>query len=225
MKKAKTALWGCVLILAGIIAALSVLDIIEIDLFFKGWWTLIIIIPCAIGLFTEREKTGNIIGLLIGVVLLLCSRGILSFSLMWKLLLPAIAVIVGIKMIFNSLFSKADDVMGEVVKNGGDIKNGCATFSESKLNYDGEIFEGAELTAAFGSVKCDLRNAVINKDCAIKVSATFGGIDIFVPDNINVKTNCNAIFGGVSNKTQIRKENTVTVFISGTCMFGGVEIK
>ncbi len=225
MKKSKTILWGIVLILAGVLVALDVLDIAEINIFFSGWWTFIIIIPCVIGLFTEREKTGNVIGILIGTVLLLCCQNVLSFSLMWKLLLPAIAIIIGIKMIFNSIFGKADEVMENVHKNGGEVKSGCATFSGSNLNYDGEVFEGAELTAAFGGVKCDLRNAIIEKDCAIKVSATFGGIDILVPSNVNVKTNCNAIFGGVSNKTQLKKENTVTIYVSGTCMFGGVDIK
>ena len=92
------------------------------------------------------------------------------------------------------------------------------------MHYDGEVFEGAELTAVFGGIKCDLRNAVIDKDCAIQVSAIFGGIDILVPDNVNVKVSSNSIFGGVSNKTAVC-QNAPTIYISGTCMFGGVDIK
>ena len=49
-------------------------------------------------------------------------------------------------------------------------------------------------------------------------------IDIFVPDNINVKVSSNCIFGGISNKTSVHKD-APTIYISGTCMFGGVEIK
>ena len=56
------------------------------------------------------------------------------------------------------------------------------------------------------------------------MSAIFGGIDIFVPDNINVKVSSNCIFGGISNKTSVHKD-APTIYISGTCMFGGVEIK
>ena len=104
------------------------------------------------------------------------------------------------------------------------FRSGCATFSGCDMNYDGEVFEGAELTAVFGGVKCDLRNAIIEKDCAIQVSAIFGGIDILVPDNINVKVSSNCIFGGISNKTSVHKD-VPTIYISGTCMFGGVEIK
>ena len=219
MKKVSSILWGIVLIAAGVVLALNVFNIMDINIFFDGWWTLFIIVPCAIGLFTEREKTGNIIGIAVGVFLLLCCQDILSFSMLWKLLVPAIIVIIGLKMVFTGLFgNKANEIIAKIKQNGGETKVGCATFSGCDLNYDGEVFEGAELTATFGGVKCDLRNAIIEKDCAIQVS------DIFVPDNINVKVSSNCIFGGISNKTSVHKD-APTIYISGTCMFGGVEIK
>lgn len=225
MKKASSIIWGIVLVAAGTLFALNASNITNIDIFFDGWWTLFIIVPCAVGLFTEREKTGNIIGLAIGVFLLLCCQDILNFGMLWKLLVPAIIVIIGLKMVFTGLFgNKANEIISKMKANGDEPKVGCATFSGCNLNYDGEVFEGAELTATFGGVKCDLRNAIIEKDCAIQVSAIFGGIDILVPDNINVRVSSNSIFGGVSNKTAVHP-NAPTIYISGTCMFGGVEIK
>lgn len=225
MKKNSGVIWGLVLIALGVIFALNAMNITDIDVFFDGWWTLFIIVPCGVGLFTEREKTGNIIGIAIGVFLLLCCQDILSFSLLWKLLVPAIIIIIGLKMVFGGLFgNKANEIFAKLKENGSAPKVCCATFSGSSLNYDGEVFEGAELTAVFGGVKCDLRGAIIDKDCAISVSAIFGGIDILVPDNINVKVSSNSIFGGISNKTSAVKD-APTVYISGLCMFGGVEIK
>ena len=225
MKKASKILWGILLIVAGGILALNAFNITDINIFFDGWWTLFIIIPCVIGLFTEREKTGNIIGILVGVFLLLCCQDVLSFSMFWKLLIPAAIVIIGLKMVLTGLFgNKANEIMKQLKLDGKEPKVGCATFSGCDMNYDGEVFEGAELTAVFGGVKCDLRNAVIGQDCAIQVSAIFGGIDIFVPDNVNVKVNANGIFGGVSNKTAVH-QNAPTIYVSGTCIFGGVDIK
>ena len=225
MKKKNSILWGIILIAAGTVFALNALNVTNIDMFFDGWWTLFIIVPCAVGLFTEREKTGNIIGLAIGVFLLLCCRDILSFSLLWKLLVPAIIIIVGVKMVFGGLFgNKANEIITQIKQAGGEAKIGCATFSGCDLNFDGEVFEGAELTATFGGVKCDLRNAIIEKDCAIQVSAIFGGIDILVPAGINVKVSSNCLFGGISNETDFCKD-APTIYVSGTCMFGGVEIK
>ena len=96
MKKNGSVILGIILIAIGAVFALNALNITDIDIFFDGWWTLFIIVPCTIGLFTEREKTGNIIGVAIGVFLLLCCQDILSFSMFWKLLVPAIIVIVGL---------------------------------------------------------------------------------------------------------------------------------
>ena len=225
MKKISSILWGIVLIVAGALFALNALNITNIDIFFDGWWTLFIIVPCTVGLFTEREKTGNIIGIAVGVFLLLCCQDILSFSMLWKLLVPAIIVIIGLKMVLNGMFgNKANEIIAEIKEKGGEPKSGCAIFSGCNMDYDGQVFEGAELSAIFGGVKCDLRNAVINKDCAIQVSAIFGGVDILVPPNVNVRATSNSIFGGVSNKTAAYKE-APTIYISATCMFGGVEIK
>ena len=94
------------------------------------------------------------------------------------------------------------------------------------IRPENEEFNGAEMTAVFGGVECDLRNAVIEKDCVIEATAIFGGIDVFLPKNVNVKINSNSLFGGVSGKNrQNSEENTVTVYINGTAVFGGVEIK
>lgn len=227
MKKISKILWGIALIAIGGTFALNAFGITNIEVFFDGWWTLFIIVPCFIGIFSEREKTGNIIGLLIGVFLLLCCQNVLSFDMFWKLAIPAIIVIVGLKMIFGAIFGdKAIKMLETSRKNGDDIKVGCATFSGQNLNFDGEQFSGAELTAVFGGVKCDLRQAIIEKDCAVNATSVFGGIDILVPDNVNVKVNSNSIFGGVSEKNhRTAVQGAVTIYINATCMFGGVEIK
>lgn len=227
MKKLSKILWGIALIAVGSIFALKAFGVTNVEIFFDGWWTLFIIVPCLVGIFSEREKTGNIIGLLIGVFLLLCCQNVLSFDMFWKLAIPAIIVIVGLKMIFGAIFGdKAIKMLETSRKNGDDIKVGCATFSGQNLNFDGEQFSGAELTAVFGGVKCDLRQAIIEKDCAVNATSVFGGIDILVPDNVNVKVNSNSIFGGVSEKNhRTAVQGAVTIYINATCMFGGVEIK
>ena len=227
MKKLSKILWGIALIVVGGIFALNAFGLTDIELFFDGWWTLFIIVPCFIGLFSEREKTGNIIGLFIGVFLLLCCQNVLGFDMIWKLAVPAIIVIIGLKMIFSAVFGdKATKLLVESRQNGDNIKIGCATFSGQDLNFDGEVFSGAELTAVFGGVKCDLRNAVIEKDCAVTATSIFGGIEIFAPDNINIKINSNSVFGGVSDKNhRPTVQGAVTVYINATCIFGGVEIK
>ncbi len=227
MKKANRIIWGVLLVLAGGILALKSLNILNIDIFFDGWWTLFIIVPSIVGLINERDKTGSIIGLIVGVVLLLCARDILNFDMLWKLVFPAIIIIVGLKLVFGGVFNgKSDKIMAEMKADGTNVVNGFAAFSGQDLYFNNEVFNGAELNAVFGGIKCDLRGAIIEKDCVINASAIFGGIDIFVPDYVNIKVRSNSLFGGVSDgKHTNSPNNTVTLYINGTGLFGGVEIK
>ena len=227
MAKFRKIIWGVVLVALGVVACLNALDITDVDIFFDGWWTLFIIIPGFVSIFTEKEKFGGILGVAIGVFLLLCCQDILDFSMIWKLGLPAIIVAVGLKMIFSGVFrNKSDKVTESIKAEGVEIPKYNATFSGSNANYNGEMFYGAEVNAIFGGVTCDLRGAFIEKDCVVNATAVFGGIDIFVPDGVNVKVNSTSIFGGVENKKQkAYQENAHTVYVNATCVFGGVDIK
>jgi len=227
MKRSGNIIWGIVLIVLGLILAINSLGIADINLFFDGWWTLFIILPCGAGVITSRDKTGNLIGLCIGILLLLCCQDIIGIDVIFKLIVPIIVIIIGIKLIINGTESKMSKEAFSKIQNGNcNTKNGFASFSKQVLNYSGEKFEGAELNAIFGGIECDLRNAVFEEDCAINVSAIFGGVDIFVPNYVEVKVNSTSLFGGISNKKKKNaKESIVTLYINGTCLFGGVDIK
>lgn len=225
MKRSTKIIWGIILIAAGIIFALNSLEIANIDVFFDGWWTLFIIVPCVIGLFNDKNKIDNLIGIAVGVFLLLCCRDVLSFDMLWKLILPILIVIVGLRLIFGGIFSnKENEKIISVKTNTNTSKKGVAVFSGSEINYDGEIFEDAELIAVFGGVTCDLRRAIIEKDCEIEAIAIFGGIDILVPNDVNVEVSSVGVFGGVDNKTS-HKDNAPTIHISAISIFGGIDIE
>ena len=81
MKNISNLLWGVILIVLGIIFGLNSLEITNINVFFDGWWTLIIIVPCFINLFKEKDKTSDIICLVIGIALFLGCQNILNFDI------------------------------------------------------------------------------------------------------------------------------------------------
>lgn len=227
MKKFRNVLWGLVLILVGIIIGGNALGITNIEIFFDGWWTLFIIVPCAIGLFNDNEKTGNIIGLIIGISLLLACQDIIDFEIIGKLWLPVILICIGISIIFkDTIGGKVNKEIKKLNENKTNQNEYCATFSGQNVNFDGEKFVGADLTAVFGGVKCDLRKAIIESDTVINTSSIFGGIDIYVPENVKVKVKSSSIFGGVSDeKRHCENAEAHTVYINATCLFGGVEVK
>lgn len=225
MNRMSNYLWGLVFIVVGVIFGLNALNLTDINIFFDGWWTLFIIVPCFIGLFSEDNKKNNLIGLLIGIILLLGCLDLISFNLIWKLIVPIILVIIGLSFIFKDAFN--NKISKEIKKlNKTETKEYCATFSEQTVEFSDEEFTGCSLNAIFGGIKCDLKDTIIKKDTVINASAIFGGITIYVPKDVNVKISSTSIFGGVSDERKIKtKDAKNTIYINANAMFGEVEIK
>lgn len=230
MNKATSWLWGIVLIAIGVIWGIGALGIAQINLFFPGWWTLFIIVPCFISLFgKDDDKTGDLVGILIGVCLLLACQGVIRFDLLWKMIVPAVLVIIGLSLIFkDTLKGKTLKEVKKLRKNkeGSEGKEYWATFSGQNLDFGGEKFDGCRLEAIFGGIKCDLRKAKIEGDTLVKASAIFGGVTIYAPRDVKVKLVSTSIFGGASNRHEEEDEDVKkTLYVDVTCVFGGVEIK
>lgn len=225
MRKFSNVLWGIVILVIGCIWGLNAMGVTDINLFFRGWWTLFIIIPCFIGLFKDNDRTADIIGLIIGLALLLAAQGFLKISLIMKLIVPVSLIAIGLSLIFKDLLnSKINARIKELNKDG--LEEYVGIFSDQKVDVQNADFRGANLNAVFGGVHLNLKTAKINQDIIVNASAIFGGIDIYVPDNVNIKIKSTPIFGGVSNKTSnSNKENFPVLYINATCLFGGVDIK
>lgn len=229
MKMVSNYIWGLFLILVGVVLGLNAFGITNINLFFDGWWTVFIIVPSLNGLIKGEDRTGALIGLIIGVFLLLSCQDVIDFSLFVKLFIPVILITIGLSIIFKD---KAKDVvvkkMGKINAKDIDMEHTyISTFSEEKINLDNEKLENCAINSIFGSVSLDLRNAIIDEDIVINNYVVFGGVTIKVPKDVNVVVKTTSIFGGVDNKTgrNKSKENVKTIYIKGTILFGGIDIK
>lgn len=190
----KKMFWGILLILAGIILGLNALNVTNINLFFDGWWTLFIIVPSIYGLLKGEYKNANIIGLLLGLLLLFTVQGIINFNIIWKLFIPITLIIIGISFILKNLISSKE------INTKMSTDEHFATFSSQNLNFDEEKFEGTNLSVVFGEINLDLRKSIIKSDVVINTSSVFGGTEIHLPSNVKLKVNSTPIFGGVTNK-------------------------
>ena len=225
MNRITNLLWGILLIVIGVIFGLNVLEIANINVFFDGWWTLFIIVPCFIGLFNDKDKTTNIIGIVIGFCLLLTSRDIIKFEIMWKLLIPITLIVLGLSLIYKSTIN--NNLKQEVKKMGKHIdKEYYATFSTQNFKFNEEEAACCKLNSIFGSIKCDLTNSILKEDIIITTSSIFGNITLEVPDNVNVKVIPTRIFGSVYNNKKNKSNNSnITIYVDAFCLFGGIEIK
>lgn len=102
-RKSTGAIVGLILICFGIFIAGRSLGLFYFDIFFNGWWTLFIIIPSFIGLANKgkEKRTSNIIGLCVGFFLLLSAQGIMPWNMFGPLMMAAIFVAIGAKLIFS----------------------------------------------------------------------------------------------------------------------------
>ena len=227
MKHFEKVLLGILLICLGVILGLNAFEITNIDIFFDGWWTLFIIVPSFLGLLSDKDKSGHLIGLFIGIVLLLGCQDIIDFSLIWKLAIPFVLVVMGLSIIFKNIFQKqTDHQMKDIYQNSKNISEYNAIFGGKNIQLDNQHFQGATLNSIFGSIELDLRQAYIDKDVIIDATAIFGGIEIKVPEHIHVQLNATSIFGGVDNDHKnIHTQQEITLYINTNCIFGGIDIE
>jgi hypothetical protein len=102
------------------------------------------------------------------------------------------------------------------------------------------VFGGAERTGRwlveprtnasvlFGGIELDFREAVLTqREVTVQCAVIFGGVDITVPHGVRVVNNTTAILGGTSlhGTDTVTDPNAPTIRLTGTCMFGGIEVK
>ena len=86
---------GLLLVAAGLGFAGDVLDLWHFDLFFRGWWTLFIIVPCLLSILDHGFEVGNTVGLAFGILLFLSAQNLIEWWRMLRLLFPLLLVILG----------------------------------------------------------------------------------------------------------------------------------
>ena len=107
---------------------------------------------------------------------------------------------------------------------------GFGVFGGSEKRVTTAKFTGANLTAMFGGVELDLRDAAVAEPPAhVSAIALFGGVDVYVPSDWNVDLDVLPIFGGASDE-RLRREreddhDEIDLVVSGFAAFGGVSVK
>lgn len=217
---------GFLLIFIGLILGLNAFGITNINLFFSAWWTLFIIIPSLVGLINDKEKTSSLIFLIIGVWLFLAERDLIEYELLIKLLLPVILISIGLLLVFKDVLSINGKEIKKINANNKESNNYIAVFGSQDLKFEDEKVENLDLKSLFGGIKLDLRDAKIEKDIVINTLSVFGGIDIYVPDDVKVKVSSTPFFGGVEVKREKQSsKKEITIYLNSVCIFGGVDVK
>lgn len=208
--------WGIVLIVVGILFLGRNMNWWNFSIFFRGWWTLFLIVPSIISLVRKESMGTSFLILVLGVLMLLASQNVIEWSTIWKVFLPIIIMVVGLLIIFGNRKAKEKRVRANA-------KEYVAIFSgvDEVIN---KIESDFKMTAVFGGIELDMRDVTLDSDLVIDCFTLFGGIDIRLPKDVVVKVNGLPIFGGVENKYRNNNEAKVTVYINHTTICGGVDL-
>ena len=154
-----------------------------------------------------------------------------------NLIFPIIIILFGASMIFKStnLFQskkKQHDNMtffdNDKEISSEDYIKASTFFGGITKNVVSKNFRGGEFTTAFGGTEINLTKADIQQPVTIKATTAFGGVTLIVPSNWQVKSEMTTIFGGIEDQrslpSDISFDPNKTVTLTGSCIFGGVEI-
>jgi predicted membrane protein len=216
------ALLGLVIVTVGTLFLLQSADVLDAGETIGRWWPTLIV---AAGIIQIIEATQSYVGPLVliaaGTLLLLATTGVLPGN-SWDYVWPTVLIIIGLTTLVR--WGRGDLRRA----SGDDAIVATGVFGGPTLVSASQAFRTASLTAVFGGVTLDLRDARPAPDGArISATAAFGGVDILVPEGWRISVTGTPIFGGVEDSTRHSAhlpDDAPTLIVDALVIFGGVEI-
>lgn len=216
-------LLGLAVAALGILFLLDAASVLNADKALEHWWPTIIV---AAGLLTLAERPPSVVrGTVltgIGVVLLLFTTNLLEEDA-WDYIWPGLLVLLGLLIIARW---NGRAIVGT---DSDDVIRSTAFFGGPKLASTSRSFHGAWLTAIFGGITLDLRDAELAPEGASINATTFcGGVDVLVPKGWHISVRSTPIFGGLDDKTdhsQSLPSDAPTLHVDALTVLGGVDVK
>ncbi len=221
-----------IFIIIGVVFSLKNMNLLSgIDIW--RYWPALFVIFAIMSMF-YKQYIQAFIHLILGILLLGHNLGYIKFE--WRYVWPVLLIILGVVMLKHVLFYnkiKEEEDVGDDLNNmikleyfmgGGETKNSS------------QNFKGGSITAFLGGTKIDLRKAKIETRATIDIVALWGGVELIVPRDWQIRVSARQFLGGVGDRTdnpvESEKSNSddflqsrPVLEISGTLMMGGVEIK
>ena len=209
---------GLAAVAIGSLLLLRNLHVISFDYWGELWGGFLSFLLILVGCIILVKRSRWIWGLLFlsaGATIGLRALHIVDVNF-WQIVWPILFIAVGSAV----LFSLVKD--GKISKTKA--KHMAAAWSGQSEKVEGK-YTGGTVSSVFGGVDLDLRQADIKDGAVIEVFVLFGGVDIIAPNDVVVKNEATAIFGGIDDKTNPGAKAKKTLYIRGECFFGGIELK
>lgn len=216
--------WGLAIIIVGLLFLAQNLGMVSAFNFWRYLPALLILLGLY-QLFVNqwRAWTGPVILILMGSYLLLATLGFINWATFGTLIWPTFLILIGLSIIFRHGEKERTTSLEDNPKF-----NEFVAFSGQKKRIQGPDFQSGEITTMFGGFELDLREASVNNPPArLQTTTLFGGTEIFVPADWDVRMNVVSLFGGSDDKRRnlAQQKDKPDLILTGAVMFGGLEVK
>lgn len=219
------AFFGVTIAALGGVLLLRNLEIIKFDSWHLFWgtvWAVGLVLAGLTTIISSRKVLTRAWGLLLmatSVSIGLNTYGIIDVSI-WKLFWPVTLIAIGLMVSVGSGGRKRSKK--SAAADSGSEKIAIFYGEESRVKGD---YTGGSVTAIFGGVELDLRQAKVKDGAVIDVFTFCGGVNINMPDDVIVKNEVHGILGGSEDKTVSKSSAKKTIYLRGECVLGGLEVK
>lgn len=214
---------GLMVLAAGSILLLRSLGVLEEFAHWGEFWTIsagVIFTVTGFSAILKKNPIWGVIFLMVGVTLVIMP--FVDFKInAWGLVTSALVVMAGFSLIFGKSFGGASALEQKKVESGQSV----TTILSGKEVLTGSKFGGMSLITVLGGTDIDMRDSNIKDKAVIDVTTVLGGVEIRVPSDVEVEDETSTLLGGVENKSRPSKTAKKKLYIRGTIIMGGVEIK
>lgn len=176
----------------------------------------------------KKNLTFPIILIAVGSVLLLKQFGLIGWLKDFQLqqyFWPSVLIVIGLIMLIKRTGTKNPRPENLIPTEPGEE---CNVFMSGRhMTFaKGQRFEGVRVKCFMGGVKIDIREADIKDGAVIYVDAMMGGVELYLPSDVNVDIRSSCMAGGVDSERHPNHPSPQAVLIlEAHCTMGGIEIK
>jgi predicted membrane protein len=227
------ALLGVLIVLVGLLLFVRQIGLLPDLNLHLTWPVILIAVGLFIGIRNRFSSPAPFILLAIGIFNLIPA---FTFTLGGReidsedLVVPLLIMLAGIVIIFKPRKKKHWNELQTTELISDKSVEADVVFGGRKEIVTSKDFKGGRVTATFGGAEINLLQADSTaQTIVLEVRATFGGCEIIVPSNWDIKNEVETVLGSVEDKRTLRSpeasENRKTLVLRGSCFCGGIEIK
>ncbi len=240
--KASAIIFGIFLLAIGAMFLLKEFGVISLSGGVTFWsivWP-IMLIGLGVSMLRESWFPVSVGCILVGAYKLLYQFAVIpeAYPLTWNMVWPLALLLIGLSIVTTSCRNKkrnryAKYAEGHANKEPHVVEN-CedgvvhleCNFSETRHNFEEDVFRGADIEGNFGTITLDLRQCKQFSDSAyVDAEVNFGSLNVLLPPTVALNKKVDNTFAVCTVKGNPNADAPYRLTVRGSVNFGSIEIR